>query len=633
LKMLDTPREDYFDNITALMQRIFDTPCSHIVLVDPSRCWFKSWQGWWNQIDDGGGVQCPREDGWCNYILVPTTAEMLVIEDAQKDARVALNPFVIGPPYFRFYAGAPLVGAKGERYGTLCVADFTPRAFTAEKYAMLANFAALAVEELERNVPMHEKVMKGSGNSVENSRHLDLSFQAAREGTLMLDMRESIWPIVYANQAFASASGLSVTELRAGNFWDLFECRSKARVELGLSIGIGASFEMQITCTKTDNSFTLRLLPASSDQLAPSKATGLPTWAPSEDSAVQSSGLTTSEGEQTIDMVDQVKCFWFAVVSTGTEDTPPTSIGSNWSDHDLSSVNSGSSYGDYLPPRELGALHLGTLLGAGSFGKVYRATNGDKNAVAVKVIDCRRRIDNAIDAQLREVQLSYRLEHPNVVKVFTYATSTDMIDDQEMGALWMVQELCDLGTLTLAAERGWFRQERKMTSSAAMNVLIPTLVDIAKAMDFVHGKSIIHADLTGRNVLLASSDSRPHGFVAKVCDFGLSRYTYGTPFATKVLGTVTHMPPELLSKSVLVLEADIWAFGVIAWETFHGKCCYHGKIAPQIVVAVVRNRQLQWPEDAPADFVALIRRCLAYEYADRPAFSIVAEGLESLLER
>ncbi|OLP75163.1 hypothetical protein AK812_SmicGene45085, partial [Symbiodinium microadriaticum] len=42
-------------------------------------------------------------------------AELLIIEDAQKDARLALNPFVVGPPHFRFYAGAPLVGSRGER--------------------------------------------------------------------------------------------------------------------------------------------------------------------------------------------------------------------------------------------------------------------------------------------------------------------------------------------------------------------------------------------------------------------------------------------------------------------------------------------------------------------------------------
>lgn len=50
-----------------------------------------------------------------NYILVANFEELLIIEDATTDARLALNPFVVGPPHFRFYAGAPLVGSRGER--------------------------------------------------------------------------------------------------------------------------------------------------------------------------------------------------------------------------------------------------------------------------------------------------------------------------------------------------------------------------------------------------------------------------------------------------------------------------------------------------------------------------------------
>lgn len=50
-----------------------------------------------------------------NYILVANFEELLIIEDATTDARLALNPFVVGPPHFRFYAGARLVGSRGER--------------------------------------------------------------------------------------------------------------------------------------------------------------------------------------------------------------------------------------------------------------------------------------------------------------------------------------------------------------------------------------------------------------------------------------------------------------------------------------------------------------------------------------
>merc|ERR1712183_1157968 len=113
---------------------------------------------------------------------------------------------------------------------------------------------------------------------------------------------------------------------------------------------------------------------------------------------------------------------------------------------------------------------------------------------------------------------------------------------------------------------------------------------------------------------------------------GLSRYTYGQSFPTKILGTITHMPPELLrlEDPVLVPEADVWAFGVVAWEAYHGGCCYHLKMAPQIVIAVLMGKQLEWSAEAPNDFVSLMKQCLMYEYTQRSAFSAVVDGLQAI---
>ena len=122
-----------------MMTTVFKTPVSLITLVaDPSRVWFKSCVGPFGACVD-------RDGSWCNYVLVPPTPEVLVTEDASKDARFAHNPYVAGEPFIKFYAGAPLVGSKGERYGTLCIVDLVERAFTAELYALLINFAITVV--------------------------------------------------------------------------------------------------------------------------------------------------------------------------------------------------------------------------------------------------------------------------------------------------------------------------------------------------------------------------------------------------------------------------------------------------------------------------------------------------------
>ena len=77
-----------------------------------------------------------------------------------------------------------------------------------------------------------------------------------------------------------------------------------------------------------------------------------------------------------------------------------------------------------------------------------------------------------------------------------------------------------------------------------------TAHEIAAALAYLHSQDLLHGDLTGGNILLASSDADERGFTAKVADFGLSRTLGSEPVDTGTYGTVTHMPPELLTTGV-----------------------------------------------------------------------------------
>ena len=58
---------------------------------------------------------------------------------------------MLGEPFLRFYAGAPLIDSNGFRLGSLCVLDHKPREFDAENCNVLCNFAEVVVREIEKD--------------------------------------------------------------------------------------------------------------------------------------------------------------------------------------------------------------------------------------------------------------------------------------------------------------------------------------------------------------------------------------------------------------------------------------------------------------------------------------------------
>jgi diguanylate cyclase (GGDEF)-like protein len=138
--ILDTPPEEAFDRITRLTTRIFNVPMSTVTFLDGHRQWFKAREGM---------AACETEKGpaFCN--LVVQRVDPLVVTDTLADDRFKDNPFVIGPPYLRFYAGMQLRTADGTAVGTLCAMDTKPRAFGDEDIKTLSDLAAIVMSELE----------------------------------------------------------------------------------------------------------------------------------------------------------------------------------------------------------------------------------------------------------------------------------------------------------------------------------------------------------------------------------------------------------------------------------------------------------------------------------------------------
>lgn len=118
LHILDTESEEVYDGITYIAAMICNAPMCTVTIIDKDRQWFKSSVG-------TGGKEDPRIYSFCAHAIMGS--EILEVPDSQEDDRFRDNPLVIGEPFVRYYAGAPLEMRDGLRVGTLCVIDHKPR--------------------------------------------------------------------------------------------------------------------------------------------------------------------------------------------------------------------------------------------------------------------------------------------------------------------------------------------------------------------------------------------------------------------------------------------------------------------------------------------------------------------------
>jgi diguanylate cyclase (GGDEF)-like protein len=162
LRILDQGPAPHLDRITRIAQRIFDVPIALIALVDANRQWFASRQG----LEP---TETPRCDAFCAHTILKP--ELMVIPDALSDERFADNPLVTGPPHIRFYAGAPVGLATGERLGTLCIIDRRPRHFDSAELELLRELADAVEREFQVTGLMLADPLTGLANrlSVEDA--------------------------------------------------------------------------------------------------------------------------------------------------------------------------------------------------------------------------------------------------------------------------------------------------------------------------------------------------------------------------------------------------------------------------------------------------------------------------------
>ncbi|CAN0193091.1 unnamed protein product, partial [Ectocarpus fasciculatus] len=156
---------------------------------------------------------------------------------------------------------------------------------------------------------------------------------------------------------------------------------------------------------------------------------------------------------------------------------------------------------------------------------------------------------------------------------------------------------------------------------------VSILMDAARALDFLHRKSLIHRDIKSPNILLDSQHR------CKLADFGMARQLGAN---MTVVGTDAYMAPELMFDNPYGTSADMFSFGIVLWETIYRQKAgtddfIERRMSDQFEVDV-QALQEDAPPDTSASLVALAAQLVENEPEQRPTAEDTLLWLEDLTD-
>jgi serine/threonine-protein kinase len=268
------------------------------------------------------------------------------------------------------------------------------------------------------------------------------------------------------------------------------------------------------------------------------------------------------------------------------------------------------------PAASFGPYEIYEQLEAGGMGVVYRARHIPLNRLtALKMLPAGgEREEGSVARFCVEAEAIARLKHPNVVEIYDFG--------EHQGKPYLAMEYVGGGTLA-----GKLRNGLLSVHDAA-----DLLATVARAVHAAHEKQVVHRDLKPSNILLTDEGA------PKVGDFGLAKLVDDTELALtrpeQVMGTAPYMAPEQAEgrSHEAGAAADIWALGVILYESLTGRVPFKGKNRLRTLDLICRTepmRPSQLRRELPLDLEAVCLKCLEKEPARRYVTAAeVAEDLE-----
>ena len=283
------------------------------------------------------------------------------------------------------------------------------------------------------------------------------------------------------------------------------------------------------------------------------------------------------------------------------------SCGAEVLDIDVKCGACGAGLGPTGAHRMIGQVVLGTyelvdVLGQGGMSVVYKARHKlTEQEVALKILPPELAAHSQVKSRfLEEAKALAALDHPNIVHLYNFG--------QENSSFVLAMQFVQGKTwerMIVEGERlGWADTCR-------------IAIDVLKALEYAHGRGVIHRDMKPSNVLVRADDGS-----ATVMDFGIAKMTTSTRLTAtgQTMGTVRYMSPEQVRGQEVDARTDLYSLGATMYESLVGDTPFDGNTHFEIMTKHLSEAPK--PPSArgvemPREVEDAIMRSLAKRAADR----------------
>eukprot|EP01040_Poterioochromonas_malhamensis_P006199 gene6199-6671_t len=265
-------------------------------------------------------------------------------------------------------------------------------------------------------------------------------------------------------------------------------------------------------------------------------------------------------------------------------------------------------------------------LGRGAFGEVYKYDLNESSQIIAKKFQ----IVNYQHCAVKKIQINPQDQQLNrkIVKELSILYEITQIPNEHIIFFWGIRYTKNYVELIMEYCSGDLKSIIRRLKIALPHSLVHCLaLHLLRGLDFLHFHDIIHRDIKPDNILFVQENEK---ICFKLCDFGLSRHAEALPFTT-IGFTPGYIPPECLFQNHYSKKMDIWALGVVLYESVSPNIKPYDRCLQNFLT---NNGVLAYEPLPPGSHIStairnLISQCLTISYEERPDI-IQLKGLYEL---